>query len=463
MMEIPLVTPDETLRTTMQKINQEGYGLAFVVDKDSRLAGIVTDGDIRRAILSGESLQSDIGDIMNTKPITAKSDWTEEELRRFLSNPSLRNRIPKLRPLIVPVLDDKGRIARVEVVQSSTGPRAISQAKSLENLRMPRRVLVLGGAGYIGSVLVRMLLEEDYEVKVMDNLVYGDKGIRDLHEHERFSLFIGDITNIVDIVEAASDVDAIIDLAAIVGDPASKMKPKQTLQVNYFSTNALVNIAQYLGVPRLIFASTCSVYGFKTHMVSENEPPNPLSLYAETKLMSERAILDNVSPGFCPTVLRFATVYGISPRMRFDLVANLLVAKAVLDGEITVYGKGEQKRPFVHVRDIARAIIRVLEASTDTVCNEIFNVGSEGQNMSIMELAKTIKAEIPSASIRTIEEKEDDRSYLVSFDKLKDILGFEPKERFSESVQEIQKLIEDQRITDYREREYSNYRSLQET
>ncbi len=216
-------------------------------------------------------------------------------------------------------------------------------------------------------------------------------------------------------------------------------------------------------VPRPIFASTCSVYGFKTHKVSEDEPPSPLSLYAETKLMSERAVLADGSTGFCPTVLRFATVYRTSPRMRFDLFANLLVAKAALDGEITVYGKGKQKRPFVHVRNIARAIIAILEAPTAAVCNEVFNVGSEEQNMSIMELAKAIKTEIPDSAIRTIEEKEDDRRYLVSFDKLKRTLGFEPEEDFAESVREIHKFIEDQRITDYTEKEYSNYKSLQES
>ena len=462
-MNVPTVRQDHSIKSTMQEINKQGIGIAFVLDMNERLVGVVTDGDIRRAILSGTSLQADIATIMNQDPVRGYESWGKEEFDIMLSSQSVARKTPKIGALVVPILDEHDRIVRFDIASDGVIRPLTASSAELQNLGRPKRVLVLGGAGYIGSVLSRMLLERGYKVKVMDSLIYGDDGITELYGSEDFELVRGEVTNVVNIVEAFKDVDAVVHLAAIVGDPAGKTKPKQTLQVNYFSTSVLVDVAKYLGITRFVFASTCSVYGFTVQTCKETDQPNPLSLYAETKAMSEKAILDGSSPGLCSTILRFATVYGLSPRMRFDLVVNLLVAKAMIDRRITVFGKGTQRRPFVHVRDVARAILSTLEAPPDSVCGEIFNVGSEEQNMSILELAEAINEDVKDAVLEKIEEKEDERSYSVSFEKIRNRLDFTPSESISNAVREIQDFISKKRIEDYEDKKYSNYLTLRES
>lgn len=218
----------------------------------------------------------------------------------------------------------------------------------------------------------------------------------------------------------------------------------------------LGEIAKYIGIYKFIFASTCSVYGFREDACNEETEPNPLSLYAETKLMSEKALLELKGNGFCPVILRFATAYGLSPRMRFDLVVNLLIAKSLVEKEITVFGEGNQYRPFVHVKDISRAIIKVLESPPNVVNGEVFNVGSDDQNLSIRELAEKIKQKIPEAQLRFIKEKEDDRSYIVSFEKIRKKLGFIPKYTIEDAVEEIKNAFMRKLVKDYRDKKYYN-------
>ncbi|MFX1484889.1 MAG: NAD-dependent epimerase/dehydratase family protein [Promethearchaeota archaeon] len=460
-MNIPTVELNDTIKSTMQVINEHGFGIAFVVDGEKRLAGVVTDGDLRRAILAGTSLNAPTSTVMNENPVRGFDSWSEKELQQYLKTPDVVKRFPKLKPLVIPILDRNKRIIRFEITYDE-GTHIDASSSEIETMTKPKHVLVLGGAGYIGSVLCRMLLDLGYSVKVLDNLIYGDSGIQELYGHDNFELINGDVTDIVSIVDAMKDVDAIVHLAAIVGDPAGKTKPKETLQVNYFSTGVLADVAKYLGISRFVFASTCSIYGFREDKCLEEHKPNPLSLYAETKVMSEEAILERVGDGFCPTILRFATIYGLSPRMRFDLVVNLFIAKATLDQEITVYGQGRQRRPFLHVRDVCRSIIKVMEAPMKKICGEIFNVGLEEYNMSIMELAKKINDEITEATLVTIDEKEDDRSYDVSFEKIRQQLDFTPQESVLIAIEEIREYITKNGITDYKDKKFSNYATLKE-
>jgi len=460
-MTFPSILENETIRKAMEVINQYGLGIVFIVDENKKLVGVATDGDIRRAILKGVSINASISEIMNRNPVKIYENWDENKIRKYLRSLEVRKKIPEFKALIIPVLSEDGRITGIKAVyrDSESDKYTLGHPSRIPKIR---KVLVIGGAGYIGSVLVRMLLEKGYHVKVMDNLLYDDEGIRDLYERKNFEFFKGDITNISDVVEAMKDVDAVVHLAAIVGDPASRLKPKETLEINYFSTKMLGEVAKFLGISKFVFASTCSVYGFRRELCTEETEPNPLSLYAETKLMSEKALLELGGNGFCPVILRFATAYGLSPRMRFDLVVNLLIAKAIVDKEITVFGEGRQYRPFVHIRDISRAIIKVLEAPQEKVCGEIFNVGSDGQNMSIRELAERINAMIPEAQLKFIKEKEDDRSYRVSFIKIKGILDFDAEYTIESAVKEIRDAFSKGSFSDYGEKRYSNYKSLKE-
>ena len=220
---------------------------------------------------------------MNRDPVKIYKNWDENKIEEYLYSPEVRKRIPQFKALIVPILSEDEKIVGIRAVyRDSKSHRHILRHPS--GIPKVRKVLVIGGAGYIGSVLVRMLLKKGYHVKVMDNLLYGDEGIKDLYDIENFEFIKGDITNISDVVEAMRDVDAVIHLAAIVGDPASRLKPRETLEINYFSTKMLGEVAKFLGISKFIFASTCSIYGFRNEVCTEETEPNPLSLYAETKI-----------------------------------------------------------------------------------------------------------------------------------------------------------------------------------
>src|SRR5262249_41246420 len=195
-----------------------------------------------------------------------------------------------------------------------------------------------------------------------------------VRNHPNFELIVGDCRNIQDVVKSVQGVDSVIHLAAIVGDPACEQDRASALEINYAATRMLVEVAKGHGVRRMLFASSCSVYGSTEIEMTEDAVVAPISLYGQTKVDSERALLDAASDRFHPTILRFATVFGLGYRPRFDLVVNLLTAKARQEHVITVYN-GEQWRPFIHVRDLVDAVVRVMEAPTHLVGGEIFNVG----------------------------------------------------------------------------------------
>ncbi len=333
-------------------------------------------------------------------------------------------------------------------------------------LKQPRRgtlrnVLVIGGAGYIGSVLVRKFLDRGYDVTVLDALVYGDESIRDLYARPRFELVHDDVRNIEAVVRCLQYADAVVHLGAIVGDPASAIDEKLTLEINLAATRMSAEAARGFGVQRFIFASTCSVYGASDQLLDERSALNPLSLYARTKIGSEHLLLALNDDRFAPVILRFATVYGLSPRPRFDLVVNLLAAKAVCEKCITILG-GNQWRPFIHVDDAAEAILKCVEVPLQAVKGQIFNVGSDDQNYQIAQLGDLIKELIPDVQVIRQGEEVDNRNYRVSFSKIQKRLGFTPRRSVADGILEIKAAIEDGRILDYRAARYSNYKTLSE-
>lgn len=324
-----------------------------------------------------------------------------------------------------------------------------------------RNVLVIGGAGYIGSVLVRKLLDRGYYVTILDALLYGDEGIRDLYGRPQFELIHGDFRDVEAVVRAMQYADAVVHLGAIVGDPACALDEKLTLEINLAATRLIAEVARGFGVQRFIFASTCSVYGASDQLLDERSALNPISLYARTKMDSERVLMALNDDRFAPIILRFATVYGLSPRPRFDLVINLLAASAVCEKRITIFG-GDQWRPFIHVDDAAEAILKCLEAPLYAVKGQIFNVGSDDQNYQIAQLGDIIKELIPDVEVIRQGEDVDKRNYRVSFAKIRRHLGFIPRHTVVDGILEIKAAIEDGRIRDYRDARYSNYKTLSE-
>lgn len=318
-------------------------------------------------------------------------------------------------------------------------------------------VLVTGGAGYIGSLLVRRLLGLGFRVRVLDSFLYGDEAIRDLVGHAGIEIVEGDTRDRLAVESAVRDVDAVVHLAAIVGDPACAFDEDFAVETNFAATRILVDECRRAGIARFVFASTCSVYGASDGTLNESSALNPVSLYANTKIDSEQLVLSERDASFSPVVLRFGTAYGWSHRQRFDLVVNLLTAKAVLEGVITVHG-GSQWRPFVHVDDIARAVIRALESPLDVVAGEIFNIGSDEQNHRLGEIGELIQDVAPAARIVTNDEVVDHRNYYVDFSKARNRLGFTPVREMPESIREMAEAV--QQLGTYRLSVHSNEKFL---
>jgi nucleoside-diphosphate-sugar epimerase len=322
-------------------------------------------------------------------------------------------------------------------------------------------VLVIGGAGYIGCCLVRRLLETGKRVRILDNAVYGVESIQDLLNHPNLDYVYGDSRNIQDVVKAMRQVSSIVHLAAIVGDPACELDRKTTIEINYAATRMLIEVAKGSGVERFLFASSCSVYGATDEFMDENSKIQPVSLYGETKVSSEQVLRESATNSFRPVIMRFATVFGLSSRPRFDLVVNLLAAKAKQDGRITVFN-GQQWRPFIHVKDLAEAILLLLNAPLSAVSREIFNVGDNRLNLTLSEVAEVIQRVFPHARIEH-HENSDRRNYRVDFSKIEKRLGFRCQYTVEDGVREIEAAFDANKIEDYRDIRFSNLGFLRET
>jgi len=327
----------------------------------------------------------------------------------------------------------------------------------MEDCKM--NVLVTGGAGYIGSTLVPMLLAKGFQVRVLDNLMYGGESLLGVWGDADFEFLRGDIRDRKTVRFALDGIDAIVHLAAIVGDPACARQPTLSQSVNLDASLALVEESKIAGGLRFIFASTCSNYGkmkSTSGFLDESAELRPVSEYAEQKVAVERAILDSSrTEGLCCTSLRLATVYGVSPRMRFDLLVNDFTLALLAAKRLQVYGENFW-RPYIHVRDVARAICVGLQAPKEVVGNEVFNVGSTDQNYRKRDVVEKIAKYVDDHNIDYVYKQEDPRDYRVSFKKIKDILGFTPTKTVEEGIEEIVKLIGAEVITDFSKAEYRN-------
>ncbi len=308
------------------------------------------------------------------------------------------------------------------------------------------QVLVTGGAGYIGSTLLRFLLERGYDVICLDRLFFGKKSIVELLDNPRFKLIKDDIRWFDPKV--LRGVDVVVDLAALSNDPAGELDPAKTYDINYLGRIRVARLSKEYGVRRYIFASTCSVYGFQDEIVNENSKLNPLTTYAKSAALAEKDLLPLADRSFTVTILRFATVYGLSYRMRFDLVVNAMVLSLYKRGKIMVSGDGKQKRPLVHVKDVCRAIIRIIESDPDIVNGEIFNVGSNDQNFQIIDLAHKIGKAIGKPYKIEFYGDPDRRSYHVDFSKIRNILNFRTEHTVEEAAREIYDALERDLIRD---------------
>jgi nucleoside-diphosphate-sugar epimerase len=323
-----------------------------------------------------------------------------------------------------------------------------------------KHILVLGGAGYLGSLLVRKLLRMKYTVTVYDNFLYESESLDGIDGGDFLSVVRGDVRDYDRLREVIAGKDVIVNLAAIVGDAACDLDVAAAKAINADANKHIYKLADELGVKLYVCASTCSVYGFSDDLLDEESFLNPVSLYAQTKLTSELLLFSmrhKVRPAM--TVLRFATLFGWSKRPRFDLVVNTMASHAVANGKVTVFG-GNQWRPHLHVMDAAESIISVIEAPKAVVDGEIFNVGGNELNMTILELGERIAGLVPGCTVERKQDIIDPRNYLVDFSKIKNTLGFKPRFDIQYGVGEIRRSFEEGKIETFEDPLYSNVNCL---
>ncbi len=299
-----------------------------------------------------------------------------------------------------------------------------------------------GGAGYIGSVLSRLLLEKGYDVVCLDRLFFGTDPIKDIVD--KVKLVKDDVRWFNP--EILKGVDAVFDLASLSNDPSGELDPQKTLEINYKGRVRVAELSKKYGVSKYVLASTCSVYGFQEGILTEGSALNPLTTYAKASVLAEKEVLPLADKAFNVTVLRQATVYGYSYRMRFDLAINGMVLGFYRDGKIPIMRDGTQWRPFVHVKDASKAFIRVLEAEPELVNGEIFNVGSDEQNVQIFDLAKLVAESIGIPFKYEWYGSPDKRSYRVSFKKIREALNYKPQYTPKEGAKEVFDALKDGRL-----------------
>ncbi|MDQ6757249.1 MAG: NAD(P)-dependent oxidoreductase [Bacteroidota bacterium] len=321
------------------------------------------------------------------------------------------------------------------------------------------KVLVTGGAGYIGSVLVRQLLQKNYSVRVLDSLKFGGDALYDVMLHPNFEFIKGDIRSEADVDASLKGIDAIAHLAAIVGDPACKKYSDEANETNWKASKKLFEKAEKVGIKKFVFASTCSNYGKMANakdFVTETSELRPVSLYAELKVKFEKFLLqEKKDSNISSTSLRFSTVYGFSPRIRFDLTVNEFTRNAVINGEQEIWGQ-QFWRPYCHVDDLARSVITIFETPEEKVRGNVFNVGCTSENYQKGKIMEEVCKVVPNVKVHYVESSEDPRDYRVNFDKIKNELGFTITKKVPDGVKEIYKLVKTGIITDPFEQKFRN-------
>jgi nucleoside-diphosphate-sugar epimerase len=308
-----------------------------------------------------------------------------------------------------------------------------------------RHLLITGGAGYIGSILTSELLRKNYRVTILDSLLFGGESILPFIGHPNFHFIKADVTEpraLRDAVKQDWQIpNAVIHLAGIVGFPACQAVGKQVAwKYNFEATKMVFEQSADLGVERFVFASTYSNYGFSEDgkPVTEESPLNPQSLYAETKIAAEEYLLSQKDAACAPLLFRFATLYGISPRTRFDLIVNQFVLEAFTKRELIIYQRG-YSRSFVHIRDVVRGVIMGLEAEQSKIRGQVFNLGTEKGNYSKDDIVRLVLKRMPET---TVEYKDltfggDMRDITVSFEKIQRVLGFDTTLTVDDGVREV--------------------------
>jgi len=326
--------------------------------------------------------------------------------------------------------------------------------KNMDN----KTILVTGGAGYVGCVLVPKILQKGYNVIVVDTMWYGEEGLNKVKDDDNLEIIKGDIRDKLLLDKVTKKSDIVVHLASISNDPSFDLNPELGKQTNYDAVINLVKSSKKNAVERFIYASTGAVYGVKDDpKVTEDLKLNPLTDYAKYKALGEKILFDEVDDDFVGTTIRSATVCGYSPRQRLDLVVNILAAHAINNRVITVFG-GEQKRPNIHIDDATNCYMKLIEADSDKINGEVFNIGTE--NHKVMELAIMIKDIIGDDVEINRKDVIDQRSYHLSAEKIRKTLGFVNKKTVKDAVIDLENAFEEDKIPNWKDIKYYNVKKI---
>ena len=432
------IKENDKISTALRKVSGSFGKIVCVVDKHKKLLGVITAGDIRRAILSGYGSNQPIKKIYNKNV----SFVFEEELKNkklnksYFSNNEINQSI-----YYVPVVDDKKKIKNILTVERIVELMENKNYNKSKEKKLPK-ILIVGGAGYIGSILCKKLLKKNFYVKIVDKILYDEKVINHFKKNKNFSFLKADICDLNTQINVIKDIDAVVFLAEIVGDPACNALPEDALKTNYLSIASMAQLCSHLGISKFIYTSSCSVYGLdkQNKLLTEKSNLNPISHYARMKIMSEKALLANKNDIFKPTILRLGTVFGPSIRNRFDLVVNTMAKNAHYEKKINLHG-GDQWRPNIHVEDVADGIIAAIKSDQQKVGSKIFNLSSNKSNYQIKEIAFKAKKVFKRSKIDIQKSMIDARNYRVSSKKFYLMTGFFAKKSIVQAYKDFQKFF----------------------
>jgi nucleoside-diphosphate-sugar epimerase len=458
MAKFPTIRENNTIQLALQKLHGEHGKILTVVNNKKSLLGVISAGDLRRAILGGYNLNDKIKKIYN-RDVTYVYQKELEEKKLNKSNfgsGSLGDTT-----FYVPIVNDNKKVKDIIPVERILEILENKSLKHYNNKKLPK-ILIVGGAGFIGTVLASKLLKKNYHVTILDKLIYDHKIMqKNFSNKKNLNFILGDICDLNTQIKVIKEIDTVVYLAEIVGDPACSAKPEDALKTNYLSVLSFANLCSHLAIEKFIYTSSCSVYGLDKNnkLLNEKSNLNPVSHYARIKIMSEKALLTSANNNFKPTILRLGTVFGPSKRMRFDLVVNTMSKFAYFDKKIDIHG-GNQWRPNIHVEDVADGIISIIKAKKRDVGNQIFNLSNDKLNLQIIQIAKKVKNVFKNAKLNVIKTSADPRNYKVTSKKIKNKIGFVAKKNIENGLKEIRNMFIFKKIKNPDNKIYNNLLSL---
>ena len=429
----------------IQLFEKSKTNILIVVDNKKKFVGIVTSTDLRRGILRGLSNSSPLKSIINQIPLLLKEKIDENKISNIISS----DRFNKIDPPLIPILNKENK--PIKIVNKDL--LNIDQY-DLNNKKEETKILLIGGAGYIGSILAKKLLKQNYQVTIFDKFIYqSQQEIRKKIKSNNLKLVKGDSRRIDEVFEVIKKNNVVVHLAELVGDPLCEVKPSKTYEVNFLASIAISNICKNLPISKFIYISSCSVYGSNNKLLTEKSEINPISVYAKLKVLCEKALIRN-SGEFCkPCILRLGTVYGTSLRPRFDLVINLFASRVANNLPIIVTG-GDQWRPFIHVNEVCLAIINIIKAKREKVNGQIFNLTSF--NSRIIDIAKKFKRIFPKTKLLIKKSSLDKRNYKVSSSKAEKMINFKSKVKLTHGISDLVNYVKKNKIRNINKKKYIN-------